>query len=336
MEKEISRCLPGTRERSQIVVPQWLKNYASAWQSKGADAVVLFGSRARGMALPNSDWDVAVVFKDSVEKPPDNLVNLPRNGGRLLDVNPLVECLNDLRPALAREIENGISISGDFKRLRKQFYEADIMKIDRTDVVMHLAFSYICSLRCLEDVSNAWRRSNGDTALGKLNTQVGETESASAAERGVKALCAAKGISYELTHNVAVLAKQVPPDWYDLVMSLNGSTKAKHVSVYGDHYYESCEDSVNRVERTLQLIHHILADGIFTPNDEEQRQLRDEFDAHTYALQLAFATQKMQPRCQAIFLRMMEQLDSVGEIGGQSESRNCSVTSTDKKRDFDR
>ncbi len=58
------------RDRSEIRVDvEPLIEIAANWLARAtnADSVILFGSRARGDHLPDSDWDICVVVPDDVE-----------------------------------------------------------------------------------------------------------------------------------------------------------------------------------------------------------------------------------------------------------------------------
>ena len=113
--KSLTRRLPSTRTRTQIVIPDWLKEYASALQERGVTAVVLFGSRALGFALIDNDWDVAVVFHDSHQAEIAKAeVNLADSIARQHEVNPVVDSIDELPPLLAREVKKGISVEGEF------------------------------------------------------------------------------------------------------------------------------------------------------------------------------------------------------------------------------
>lgn len=336
LTKNFARCLPGTRERTQVVIPQWLKDYAAAWRSHGADAVVLFGSRGYGLALPDSDWDVAVVFNGSDKKPSFNLVDLPTQHGVPCNVNPLVEHLHNMRPALVREIDLGVSICGDFGELHRKHSKGKLMAVDRTDVIQHVTYCYIHALRALEVVSTLWSRQGESAPLYRLHNHSVEAESANSAERGVKALCSALGVTYDFSHNLAVLAEKVQKDWQDLVLRMNGSTQQKHTSHYSQGYYESCAESLDRIENTLELVNRIMEEGVFAFHDDEIRELREEIDTNTRGIQLTFKTENIQPDARNLYAKAMNQLDNIKEISSNHVPPTQSSPSNDKNRDFER
>ena len=314
MEQDYIRSIPCTREPTRVIVPDWLQEYAQAWGNQGAAAVVLFGSRAQGRALTISDWDVAVIYLDQDEVPNRNSVRLSDSVSTRHEVNPLLAPLNKLNPALLREIESGIYLQGDLKLLCNEYYEKDIMSVDRTDLIRHLANCYKDSLKSLLAINTKWQVREKSIPLVNLFSHDGESYSARAAERAVKALCCTYGLNYKFVHDVAALAKQVPPEWYELVMSMNGSTDDAHTSSYFDEYHESCANSLNRIDHMLNLVDRILKLCLFTPSEEEKQKLFEEIDGSTLDHQTILAESDVEPHCSDLYRRLASQLKKIKQI----------------------
>ena len=314
MEPDYIRSIPCTREQTPVVVPHWLRTYAQAWSSQGAAAVVLFGSRAQGRALTISDWDVAVVFLDQHEVPNKNSVRLSDSVHMGHEVNPILVKLNDLNPAFMREIGSGISLCGDFKLICNEYFEKDVLSVDRSDLIRHVINCYENTLMSLRAVNREWQFCEQDLPLVSLFSHGGECYSAGAAERGVKALCCSYGLPYRFIHNVAELAKQVPPEWFELVMSMNGSSRSAHTSSYSSEYHESCADSLNRIDRTLVMLDRILDQGLFKPSEEEKQEIFKELEKTTQDFQMQLAQSDVEPRCSDLNRRVASQLEKIRQM----------------------
>ena len=62
--KSLRRNLPCTRLARPVEIPIWLTDYAKTLQDYGAESVALFGSRATGRYLDDSDWDIVALVHD--------------------------------------------------------------------------------------------------------------------------------------------------------------------------------------------------------------------------------------------------------------------------------
>jgi len=63
-------------------------------QNAGADQVILFGSRAKGTAMPRSDFDIAVTGVSDIESLRETLDNIPTL--YKIDLVDMDNCKNDL------------------------------------------------------------------------------------------------------------------------------------------------------------------------------------------------------------------------------------------------
>ena len=97
-------------------------------------------------------------------------------------------------------------------------------------------------------------------------------------------------------------------------MSLNGSTDDAHTSSYVDEFHESCADSLNRIDRTLDLLDRILYLGLFIPIGEEKQHLFREIDRSTKGHQNLLAESDVEPRCLELYRRVVSQLEKVKQI----------------------
>ena len=311
MTKEFLRRVPCTRERTPVVVPSWLDHYAEGWRAQGAASVILFGSRAHGLALSSSDWDVGVVFKDQDELPRYDAVEPSREVMLQNEVNPMLKSLNEIEPALLRELKAGISLIGDFSNLCDQFYRRDALATDRNEFIRHFMFGYVNAYRCIDVIGFGWEREEGNFELYDLHLHEGERYSADAAERAVKALCCALRVSYKFTHNIENLAESVPDEWREIVLRMNGSTKEKHESGYGGTFYESCEESLNRIEHTLELMGLIIDLNLFVLDDNESSELLENFEKEVGSSRLYHIEKPHKnPYCFKLFERAEQQIRS--------------------------
>ena len=314
MEDDYIRKTPCTREQTPVVVPVWLQEYAQAWGAQGAASVVLYGSRAHGRALTISDWDVVVIFLDQEEVPNKNSVTLPESVLFQHEVNSLVTTLNKVNPTFLREVESGIYLYGDLKLLCSEYYQKDLESIDQSELTRLLANCYKDSLKSLLAINTKWQISEKSIPLVNLFSHDGEAYAARAAEKAVKALCCTYGLNYRYVHDVTALAKQVSPDWFEIVMKMNRSISKVHTLRDLGDYHESCADSLNRIDRTLNLVDRILNLGLFAPSEVERQDLFEEIDDSLLNRQMILAELDVEPHCSDLYRRLDSQRKKIQQI----------------------
>ena len=325
--------LPSNRERTPIDIPKWLTDYADKWPEAGASAVVLYGSRSCGLARPDSDWDIAVLFDGEYEIPAQDSVCLPGSVSKHHEVCTLSCSISDIRPSLVREIARGVVLKGDLNLLIEQSYEGDMLEIDRKDMMIHLYHGYGSILQCIRAVNITWQdglitETRKTIPLAKLGDTISESLSAHAAERIVKALCCALVIPYERTHNVEQLAKEVPVEWQESVLRLNGTTGAKQQLRYSYDPIESLEDSLIRIEHTLELANKLVESGYFTPNISEEKELQSKIYKVFGSIDHGLGDSDCEPRCEALFQRTLAQLARLKELALIQERENPNHSET--------
>ena len=224
------------------------------------EAVVLFGSRARGTAGPGSDWDVALIEKNG---------KAPEAAYRLLDALPGVRLLGigadeierhkdtagALEAALARQ---GISLAGAWRRpaCRKEALRMEIVRMrahlanatDQMDKAVRAGIEHPYAME--------WER--GDwTPL--------TTGSVDAAEHVAKAILAGYGLSPREVHFPDALAEQLAnayrgrndprqAEWAERIRAMNGTTRTRrlHDADYRRFVAPPAEPLERSVERTGQ------------------------------------------------------------------------------------
>ena len=316
IEKSLARRLPDTRAKTEIVIPVWLQDYATAWAEQGAQAVVLFGSRGLGFALPDSDWDVAVVF-DRVQRPilPNLLtVKVEANIETRQEINEVVRHLDKLSYSFAREIAQGVSLVGDFAGLINP-PNANVAKSqNKRELKNHLVHTFINALDCLAVVSLKWGISK--TPLNQILSETATSSSAYSAERCVKALCCLFELKYRFTHNVAELATTLPKEWYDIVIRMNGTTHRGHAAVYElDFDAEDGETCVQRIQYTLDLTDLILCDERANLSDDDLNEIRTRVIEDDGIRNLHFLSKRGTHRgCADLALEVLMQLDRTGGL----------------------
>ena len=209
------------RERAEEVVRQ----------APEVEAVVLFGSRARGTAGPGSDWDVALIEKSG---------KAPEAAYRLLDALPGVRLLGieageierhkdtagALEAALARQ---GVTLAGAWQRpaCRKEALTMEVVRIrahlanatDQMDKAVRAGIEHLYAME--------WER--GDWTLLT-------TGSADAAEHVAKAVLTGYGLSPREVHFLDALAEQLAnayrgrndprqAEWAERIRAMNGTTR---------------------------------------------------------------------------------------------------------------
>ena len=224
------------------------------------EAVVLFGSHARGTAGPRSDWDVALIEQGG---------KAPERAYRILDdlpgVRPLgieadeIERHKDtagtLEAALARQ---GVTLAGAWRRprCRKDGLMMDAIRIwasleSATDEVGKAAMAGIDQLYA--------------TGRRRMDWTPVTTGSVDAAEHVAKAIMMGYGLSPREVHFLDVLAEQLKNAyrgrndprqayWADRIREMNGTTRMLrlHDADYRRFVAPPAEPLARSVERTGQ------------------------------------------------------------------------------------
>ncbi len=224
------------------------------------EAVVLFGSRARGTAVPGSDWDVALIERNG---------KTPEAAYRLLDALPGVRLLGigageierhkdtagALEAALARQ---GITLAGAWRRpaCQKEALSMEVVRMrahlanatDQTDKAVRAGIEHLYAME--------WER--GDWTLLT-------TGSVDAAEHVAKAVLTGYGLSPREVHFLDTLAEQLAnayqgrddprqAAWAERVRAMNGTTHTRrlHDADYRRFVVPPAEPLERSVERTGQ------------------------------------------------------------------------------------
>ena len=227
------------------------------------EAVVLFGSRARGTAGPASDWDVALIERSG---------KAPEAAYRLLDALPGVRLLGigageierhkdtagALEAALARQ---GVTLAGAWQRpaCRKEALRMDVVRMranldNATDAVTRAVMAGIDHLHARGRKRSDW-------------TPV-TTGSVDAAEQVAKAVLTGYGLSPREVHFLDALAEQIAnayrgrndprqAEWAERIRAMNGTTRTLrlHDADYRRFVAPPAEPLARSVERTGQAQH---------------------------------------------------------------------------------
>ena len=214
--------LERVRERAEEVVRR----------APAVEAVVLFGSRARGTADPGSDWDVALIEKSG--KTPQAVYRLfdELPGVRLLgigagEIEHHKDTAGALEAALARQ---GITLAGAWRRpaCREEALSMDMVRMraqleSATDAVTRASM-----------VGTDYLYARGRKRLDWTPITTGSVD---AAEYVAKAVLTGYGLSPREVHFQDALAEQLAnayrgrndpwqAEWAERVRAMNGSTRA--------------------------------------------------------------------------------------------------------------
>ena len=238
------------RERAEEVVRR----------APAVEAVVLFGSRARGTAGPGSDWDIALIGKSG--KPPEvayrllgELPGVRLLGFRVGEIERHKDTAGALEAALARQ---GVALAGAWQRpaCRKEALSMDVVRMranldNATDAVTRAVMAGIDHLHARGRKRSDW-------------TPV-TTGSADAAEHVAKAVLTGYGLSPREVHFLDALAEQLAnayrgrndprqAEWAERVRAMNGTTRTRRLrdADYRRFVAPPAEPLERSVERTGQ------------------------------------------------------------------------------------
>ena len=244
-------------------------------------AIVLFGSRAKGTARPDSDWDIAVIVDDpqlttlrhnkvTPAPPPfDRYENLD-----VLMLTPAMIHADRLSYGrIAQQIaQDGTALMGEWTMNGEEMKKNAVMNpkewrrgIDN-------------SLKHMKDALNAIHDYKEKTDYDSCETECGAfiVQSQMAAEHLVKTLMTRRKVPPEKSHDIHQLAQtmrdhplaDVPDsDWQALterVRSLNGETHTDHQAGYGTYLItsEALTHATVRLVKTIRFLIDEIGSGI--------------------------------------------------------------------------
>ena len=236
------------RERAEEVVRR----------APAVEAVVLFGSRARGTAGPGSDWDIALIGK-SGETPEaayrlfGELPGVRLLGFRAGEIERHRDTAGALEAALARQ---GITLAGDWQRpvCRREALTMDVVRMranldNATDAVTRAVMAGV-------DYLHARGRKRSDW------TPV-TTGSVDAAEYVAKAILTGYGLNPREVHFLDALAEQLATayrgrndarqaTWAERVRAMNGTTRTRRL--HDADYRRFVTPPAEPLERSVERI----------------------------------------------------------------------------------
>ena len=233
-------------------------------------AIVLFGSRAKGTARPDSDWDIAVIVDDPaltelrhsqvtpVPPPFDRYENLD-----VLMLTPTMIHADRLSYGrVAQQIaQDGTTLMGEWTMKRDEIKETAVMNPQE----WRLGIS--TSLDRITDALNAIIKYKQKTDYVSCDTNCLTfiVQSQMAAEHLVKAIMTRRKVPPQKTHDISQLAQHMRnhplahisgSDWSALterVQALNGTTHMDHQAGY-DTYIMTPEAILQATDRLVNTI----------------------------------------------------------------------------------
>ena len=244
--KSLRRSLPCTRIARPVEIPIWLTDYAKTLQDYGAESVALFGSRATGRYLDDSDWDILALVQDR-EK-----IDVDANEPPLVHTLWLnrADFINDFHQVGTKSFE----IQANCRWLQGAIEVNDKVNEEDPGRGRMIGFTrnlYRAMFRAISDLRGDWR-AKGEPSH-EFETDAA-SETATAAAFATKLVCLCNNLDFRYTHNVETLAKQVPRTWRDDVLALNGGTPSLNVPPHEPLPYEPFLKSVRRLQKTLQVL----------------------------------------------------------------------------------
>lgn len=217
-------------------------------------AAILFGSRARGTASSDSDWDVALVIPNRYRK-------------RVLRDLPRVPTVNyvSLSPKRLRERHNqigtlersisieGLSLAGEWTLSQSQKQPAVSCAVLANGLnAAAVRIDTFINQVMLANLSQIWLMENTlcDT-------------SQDAAERTARSALIHLGIHPPPTHNMMAFADELRIShpghaWVERIESFNGYSSERHVADYDAQIMETVEESLTRTCRVIEFHKELL------------------------------------------------------------------------------
>lgn len=276
--------IPDIQSVKSVVIPPWLSHQGNEWiQLPGVESVVLFGSRVTGHAKSSSDWDVAVLYRTSTKPFVQYSEETQKHEVDLawLSVDRF-DSESHLVGTLAHELAvNSAVVAGS----KPVVVNKETIVMSESALERHLEHAFKELARAISEVVSNWEFSGFSEPIEHVDAGDASGSSANGAERVAKALCVYLGITYTFTHDVAELAKIVPPEWSSKVLAMNGGTSSAHVAHYTGEV-ETIGDVAIRIGCTLDLLSEILEPCLKTLPDEKitdlTGQLRVSPDMQTF------------------------------------------------------
>ena len=275
--KPMHHLLGWDRAKQPVVIPDWLKEYARSWCEAGAKSVYLYGSRSNGYYLPDSDWDIAVVYESERLKAgssgPDSHTPSWTEINVIQFTDEEIHNRAQKQPNVASEIIQSKLIEGEELSMPRAKHIPD-----RDELKRHLVVVFNASKSTLTGINARWLSADvPNEELDDLEDHDTESTSALAAERLVKALCCLYDQPYEKTHKVSEFIEILPDDYAGHISKMNGSTHKLGISPYEGGPLESCQDSLNRIIYTLNLLDKVVKQGDLELTQEERRYIQKEY-----------------------------------------------------------
>ncbi len=206
-------------------------------------AAILFGSRARGTARQDSDWDVVLLAPERYRDEALRLApRVPAVSYVPLSPRRLRERHNRLGTLERSVVRDGVLLAGDWIMPKSQ--KRQIVSYPDLANGLGVSASEIC-LAVVRLLAILQRLPvSGDNILCSATQDAGELLS--------KAALLHLGIHPPHTHNALELADELRKthphhDWIDMIESLNGLSKERHVAIYSTTILESFEASLHRL-----------------------------------------------------------------------------------------
>ena len=234
----------------------------SAWPE--ARAAVLFGSRARGTHRSDSDWDIAFIVKGDGERldvPPDGLFR-HRDVGTYVNALTLPERLAERKAGSVGHVAQAVTadgrvIAGNWNRPAKEELRMDTEKYEEfITVVLDMTEDAVTAMIRLPQLPDEYRICKKADRFAVC--------SSGAAEFMVKAVMCRHALSWEHSHDMRVLARQLRRAGHeamaDRVRRLNGRTDRDHLALYDGVSVEGLVHAIARLPLVLDLLCDELAD----------------------------------------------------------------------------